>query len=935
MSYTLRAKRTLAGAASGAMILALVPASMAAADTEAVCENAPEDAFTDVNPGGAHSDNIDCIAAYGITTGSANEGEYDPWGAVSRGQMGSFLHEFLEVADAEEYPVPATTSFDDVEGTTHENGIKVIEEQGITTGTAGGDSYEPRAPVTRGQMATFVAETIEVLGGELDANPPNAFADDDGTTHEEAIDQLAAAGVVSGRLDGTFGPNDTITRAQMASYLAEAAGFLDDQGEWHSTLEAPEEPVTSNQTFTVTPADEATNVVSTASGDDANRGQRQYEVTGLDNTADYDLFLFPAEYVTEDADGIVTFRDNESSGAGNNVADWTATSAIFEVVNGAAVSDANGTVLDISPVNGSIQFSIDSQAQDQVIPVIVAADTGSTDGNPDVDLNADNEPTEAFGIGGQKNWIPAEAAAGVNSTPRDITAVDKDENYFIAGGATYYYDANDNFQLRTPTGTGACVSTTATVFERELSVGDDLFSSIYTQDEDASSTFCLDDTDPAAPAGVSATAQGDDVTVSWSAVTGADAYRVLRSTTTGTGYSQIAEVTTTSYTDSDLADGTYYYVVRTVDGEEVSGNSNEASATVPGAGDTQAPTADYAGVVDDNGFQGEADTGDVWTIFFSEAVSVADGDVIRVDDAEGEFANVVLGTDATWTLTNSNRELDLTLTSSFGIDGDNDGTATNNTGELEYPLTIINQNGITDLAGNPYDVSTGDDQLVIDVTVPSMVSAASSTDDVVVVTYTEPVKAMGGTVDLDQFTYDVGGAALNPQSASISGDEVTLTFASGSFTPAQADGVVLTYTDDNAAAVDNGDLVDLAGLQANPNDTVSIDDTEAPTIQSATFTDADGDPADFDGTADTIALKYDETMVLAGGTATVTIDGTTYTCGGVNVGCAVDGTDDTVINVTWITLNDIVGVVGLDVEDSAGITDVATNEAIGYPETIG
>jgi hypothetical protein len=71
------------------------------------------------------------------------------------------------------------------------------------------------------------------------------------------------------------------------------------------------------------------------------------------------------------------------------------------------------------------------------------------------------------------------------------------------------------------------------------------------------------------------------VDLSWSAVTNATSYKIKRSTTAGGPYTTIAaSVTGTTYTDTDVTNGTtyYYVVVAIVNGNE-SWNSNEASAT--------------------------------------------------------------------------------------------------------------------------------------------------------------------------------------------------------------------------------------------------------------------------------------------------------------------------------------------------------------------
>jgi hypothetical protein len=73
------------------------------------------------------------------------------------------------------------------------------------------------------------------------------------------------------------------------------------------------------------------------------------------------------------------------------------------------------------------------------------------------------------------------------------------------------------------------------------------------------------------------------VNLTWTATVDvrATGYEVLRSTTSGGPYTQIATVTprtTTAYTDLPLVPGTYYYVLRTYYGSWTSVNSNEDSA---------------------------------------------------------------------------------------------------------------------------------------------------------------------------------------------------------------------------------------------------------------------------------------------------------------------------------------------------------------------
>jgi hypothetical protein len=85
---------------------------------------------------------------------------------------------------------------------------------------------------------------------------------------------------------------------------------------------------------------------------------------------------------------------------------------------------------------------------------------------------------------------------------------------------------------------------------------------------------------PPVPTGLTATAGKAQVALTWNASSGAASYYVKRSTTSGSGYAQIATPAAANYTDTGLTNGTkYYYVISAYNSAGQSSNSSEVSVT--------------------------------------------------------------------------------------------------------------------------------------------------------------------------------------------------------------------------------------------------------------------------------------------------------------------------------------------------------------------
>ena len=164
---------------------------------------------------------IDAIAEAGITIGCAPE-LFCPGDAVSRAQMAAFL---LRALSGDGYTPPAATGtlFSDVPPSHWAvDWIERLAAIGITTGCGAG-LYCPERAVSRAEMAIFLLRAL--YGSDyVPAAATGSLFLDVPLLHWAAawIEQLAAVGITSGCGGGNFCPDEPVTRAQMATFLARA-----------------------------------------------------------------------------------------------------------------------------------------------------------------------------------------------------------------------------------------------------------------------------------------------------------------------------------------------------------------------------------------------------------------------------------------------------------------------------------------------------------------------------------------------------------------------------------------------------------------------------------------------------------------------------------------------------------------------------------------
>lgn len=124
---------------------------------------------------------------------------------------------------------PAALPFADVSETSpHRGSVACLLARGVTQGVSA-EAFGSDRGLTRAQIASLVARTLR----EADAAPPVPTAPryqdvPVDSVHRDAIEALAAVGIVEGRTASTYEPGATTSRAELAAVVARAAEYLAD-----------------------------------------------------------------------------------------------------------------------------------------------------------------------------------------------------------------------------------------------------------------------------------------------------------------------------------------------------------------------------------------------------------------------------------------------------------------------------------------------------------------------------------------------------------------------------------------------------------------------------------------------------------------------------------------------------------------------------------
>ncbi|WP_062677819.1 C40 family peptidase [Parageobacillus toebii] len=168
--------------------------------------------FQDVSPSHWAFDEVRTLSEQELVIGY-EDSYFKPNEPITRAEVAAYLAEYLDLNLSDR-----SVTFKDVpSGYWALGAIRAIQKEGIMNGSNG--EFRPEETLTRAQLAAVLTRAFRLqppttMNPFTDV-PPSFWAYRD-------IQALAASGITTGRSDGSFGPNEPVTRVQFAAFLYRA-----------------------------------------------------------------------------------------------------------------------------------------------------------------------------------------------------------------------------------------------------------------------------------------------------------------------------------------------------------------------------------------------------------------------------------------------------------------------------------------------------------------------------------------------------------------------------------------------------------------------------------------------------------------------------------------------------------------------------------------
>ncbi|WP_018923037.1 S-layer homology domain-containing protein [Salsuginibacillus kocurii] len=213
MAYQPKSYRQFLATSVTAAAVAGGAAVVGAGEIKADDHEEVEASFDDVDEDVYYATPVLRMAEAGFIEGTGNN-MFTPDRDVTRGEAASLFSRSLlwdtdEVDPVDFYDVDAEAFYHD--------DVAAAVELGIIEGYEDG-SFRPDDNLTRGEMAVLMTRAFDL---EVDNGADHTFTDLDGHPYEDYIAAIEDAGLADGYPDGTFRPDDTVTRADFATFIYE------------------------------------------------------------------------------------------------------------------------------------------------------------------------------------------------------------------------------------------------------------------------------------------------------------------------------------------------------------------------------------------------------------------------------------------------------------------------------------------------------------------------------------------------------------------------------------------------------------------------------------------------------------------------------------------------------------------------------------------
>jgi hypothetical protein len=169
--------------------------------------------FADNAPGSRFYSAVDWMLTEGISSGYTKDNTFRKDRSISRGESVAFVHRYIKPKHTPTSSLP----FRDVpSGRTFYRPISWAKDAGIAGGYSNG-TFGIARNVTRGEFASFLYRAAKP---RFSTPKAKAFSDvATSTSHHAAIAWMKKSGLSGGYTDGTFKPNRSISRGEVAAIL--------------------------------------------------------------------------------------------------------------------------------------------------------------------------------------------------------------------------------------------------------------------------------------------------------------------------------------------------------------------------------------------------------------------------------------------------------------------------------------------------------------------------------------------------------------------------------------------------------------------------------------------------------------------------------------------------------------------------------------------